>query len=526
MKLRLLTGRVVTMQARERARRRRFRRVLPEPPTRSWLPVEGIRETVGSFAVFAPLALALRALVVSHFDYSVAESLIVYTGSLPYIAVTLVGMVPAFLYATALVMAYRTGRMRRRRPSSVGVNLVAIIALTVPQVLASAVGYAAAEVAVILLAGTAGRFEWLDPPWERTLLATAFVVYFAVVVLPDNMWIPAESVVVAGRPETVYVLAEDDGSVGVFRPAFGAVQRFSPTDLVGRDFCAPGGRMSVGERVMGRVERGMPRCPCPAPAAPVQQQPQPACAQESAGHHVRRKMHAQGEPSETDHEDQRAHHADGDAPPHRGAGLHENQCQGSVRVKRADGVTARESLPGTTAHRGVDDRAHPPDRRLERQLPRPPAEGGACDQERRAKPLSGQQRARGDQRRCPHRRPITQVTDPLERGDQRISAGNQIVRRFHGGPIEVDEEYPPAPDQHHQDGETGRCGEDDRGPGKHAGRAVHGLESYPSRTAGGRSFLPRCSRSGGFARVRSGAPSPISRVCGSTVRIRTPAAPT
>lgn len=115
--------------------------------------IKRISEVVGVAAVFAPLALALRALVVSHFDYSVAETLVTSTGSGAFLGVALVGIVPGFSYGIALIIAYLTARKRSEYRI---LTAVMLILLMTPQVLASTILLATIEIITVVLVYTAG----------------------------------------------------------------------------------------------------------------------------------------------------------------------------------------------------------------------------------------------------------------------------------------------------------------------------------------------------------------------------------
>ena len=219
---------------------------------------KGIRDILGVAAVLAPLALALRALVVSHFDYSIAETLVTSTGSGTFLAVALVGIVPGFSYGAALAIAYVAGRERSRNRA---VTIAVLIFLTVPQVFASTVVLATVEIISVPLVYLVGWYKWPPSQALRDLLAVALMLYLVGVALPLRMWVPAEQVTMSGDLQTVYVLDESGDHATLFLPERTAVVLVQASSLNDRQLCAVGDRRSVGERIFGTVEVGMPRCP-------------------------------------------------------------------------------------------------------------------------------------------------------------------------------------------------------------------------------------------------------------------------
>src|SRR6266511_1775267 len=199
-----------SMAVRRYVQRSYRRRTMPtRTASRRLVPL--LRETGGYAVLLAPLLLAMRALVVAHFDFSIAETLIVTTRSVPFVATTLVESAGAISYAAALVVA--------------------------------------------------GRHVLLSRPLAKLAAIDLGTAYFIAVLLPLDMWVPPESVNVSGTVETVYVLDESEDSLVLFRADPVAVERVLKTSVDDRQYCVIGSRRSVGEYLLGFVEVGMPSCP-------------------------------------------------------------------------------------------------------------------------------------------------------------------------------------------------------------------------------------------------------------------------
>jgi hypothetical protein len=229
------------------------------------IPVAGVLEAVGFFALLAPLLLAMRALTVAHFDFSIAETLIVDTKSVPFIAATLVESAPAFLYAAGVLVVYRVGQWRRNGGAwgEAALPLLVGVVLVVPDLLASTIELASVEAAGVLVAFVLGAYtSWLSHAWGKLAILVIAMLYAIGTAVPLEMWIPAEEVItVDGKPETVYVLEESEESLTLFYSSSVAIRRVPAASVEDRQFCAPGARRSVGEYLLGFVEKGMPPCP-------------------------------------------------------------------------------------------------------------------------------------------------------------------------------------------------------------------------------------------------------------------------
>jgi hypothetical protein len=128
-------------------------------------------------------------------------------------------------------------------------------------VFASTVVLATVEIISVPLVYLVGWYKWPPSQALRDLLAVALMLYLVGVALPLRMWVPAEQVTMSGDLQTVYVLDESGDHATLFLPERTAVVLVQASSLNDRQLCAVGDRRSVGERIFGTVEVGMPRCP-------------------------------------------------------------------------------------------------------------------------------------------------------------------------------------------------------------------------------------------------------------------------
>lgn len=221
-----------------------------------------LRETGGYAVLLAPLLLAMRALVVAHFDFSIAETLIVTTRSVPFVATTLVESAGAISYAAALVFAYHAGKVQRRTQGESWILMATLsLILASPTILSSDPKLAVLQGALLPALFVSGRHVLLSRPLAKLAAIVLGTAYFIAVLLPLDMWVPPESVNVSGTVETVYVLDESEDSLVLFRADPVAVERVLKTSVDDRQYCVIGSRRSVGEYLLGFVEVGMPSCP-------------------------------------------------------------------------------------------------------------------------------------------------------------------------------------------------------------------------------------------------------------------------
>ncbi len=204
----------------------------------------------------------MRALVVAHFDFSIAETLIVTTRSVPFVATTLVESAGAISYAAALVFAYHAGKVQRRTQGESWILMATLsLILASPTILSSDPKLAVLQGALLPALFVSGRHVLLSRPLAKLAAIVLGTAYFIAVLLPLDMWVPPESVNVSGTVETVYVLDESEDSLVLFRADPVAVERVLKTSVDDRQYCVIGSRRSVGEYLLGFVEVGMPSCP-------------------------------------------------------------------------------------------------------------------------------------------------------------------------------------------------------------------------------------------------------------------------
>jgi hypothetical protein len=249
------------MAARRRVLRSFQRRTISTRTSRSRL-VYLLRETGGYAVLLAPLLLAMRALVVAHFDFSIAEALIVTTKSVPFVATTLVESAGAIIYAAALVLAHHAGKTQRRSRTDNWILTVTLsLILASPAVLSSDAKLAIVQMALLPALFFVGRMGLFSRSLAKLAAIVLGTAYFIAILLPLDMWVPPESINVSGKVETVYVLDESEDSLILFHADPVSVERVPKTSVDERQYCVIGSRRSVGEYLLGFVEVGMPRCP-------------------------------------------------------------------------------------------------------------------------------------------------------------------------------------------------------------------------------------------------------------------------
>src|SRR6266498_881065 len=223
-----------SMAVRRYVQRSYRRRTMPtRTASRRLVPL--LRETGGYAVLLAPLLLAMRALVVAHFDFSIAA---------------------------ALVFAYHAGKVQRRTQGESWILMATLsLILASPTILSSDPKLAVLQGALLPALFVSGRHVLLSRPLAKLAAIVLGTAYFIAVLLPLDMWVPPESVNVSGTVETVYVLDESEDSLVLFRADPVAVERVLKTSVDDRQYCVIGSRRSVGEYLLGFVEVGMPSCP-------------------------------------------------------------------------------------------------------------------------------------------------------------------------------------------------------------------------------------------------------------------------
>jgi hypothetical protein len=237
---------------------------------------------------------ALRALVVSRFDPTVAIALVQFTQPVNFVLAFLLEALSVYIYAIGLLILFWAGRWyssvtRNRLLLVMGAflfNLVCSVPIILQSVFPEYPTYALILLLVPVTAFTTGR-RWQFQVTKTNLnqlrrfrakeelesystivetrnniwLYRSMLLFTTVIVaVSGHMWLAPEVLTIRGVPKTEYVLQQQDQDLIIFDRSLNTVLRVPKTDISYRQFCDRGPYFTVSEYVFGRPH-GRPPCP-------------------------------------------------------------------------------------------------------------------------------------------------------------------------------------------------------------------------------------------------------------------------
>jgi hypothetical protein len=245
-----------------------------------------------ALAALAIPYVALRVLIEAHFNLDVAVALAVATDPVRLVLSALLLAMPFLLAAGGFACAFYGGRKARRLSKGRFIAqlpwLAAALVLSVPANLANLSGEWSVpfvHAGLLLMAARAGWFIDAHNPrpsphaqaqdhakWQTVfveqgtaqglyrILPPVLGVVLIAMALFGTMWLPAERVVIEGKPVLVYFLGMEDDEAVLFIPDRNAVQRFPLEALSERQICRVDNYETLAESIFGAPE-GLPACP-------------------------------------------------------------------------------------------------------------------------------------------------------------------------------------------------------------------------------------------------------------------------
>jgi len=238
---------------------------------------------------------ALRALVVTQFDLTIAIALVQFTQPVNFALAFLLEALSVYIYSIGLLTLFYSGRWYS---SVTGGRLLPVmgafllnLACSVPIIFQSAFPEYIAYGLMLFFAPMAAfitgtRWRLLRTETSRDQLRRSvrtkeelvtygatmeargsiwtyrFMLLFTTVIVAasGHIWLAPEMLIIRGAPKTGYILQQQDQDLIVYDRGLNVVLRVPKADVSYRQFCDPGPDFTVSEYIFGRPH-GRPPCP-------------------------------------------------------------------------------------------------------------------------------------------------------------------------------------------------------------------------------------------------------------------------
>jgi hypothetical protein len=236
---------------------------LPNPFGTIHQTAKHVADVAAVFTIASIPLAALRIYSTSGFDRNTALAITTYTSLSVFAVAIFVTITQSIFAAAAILLLLYVGGVFRPKSISWWIRLLAGTALAII-VLFSAETLRGFIVYLVLLSMAPfvplvyrKMFRAVLPLDMRFFAFLALAMQLIFVATSRSLWLPAERVLIAGEPRTVYVLRERDEQLAVFYDDDHIVAWLDKSSITERQFCS----LEQSSPLKARVKKDRPLCP-------------------------------------------------------------------------------------------------------------------------------------------------------------------------------------------------------------------------------------------------------------------------